>query len=87
MNSVAGGHAVLAGGVALVATPLQEKNGAKDSPDAAYKNWMQWTVDADPQWTRFYVEHSRAMIYDWVTAMGVEFVRVGGGFTRSGSFR
>jgi predicted oxidoreductase len=83
MNSVPGGHAVLAGGVALVATPLQEKNGIKDSPDAAYKDWMQWTVDADPQWTRFYVENSRAMIYDWVTAMGVEFVRVGGGQANS----
>jgi predicted oxidoreductase len=83
MNSVAGGHAVLAGGVALVATPLQEKNGIRDSPDAAYKDWMQWTVDADPQWTRFYVEHSREMIYDWVTAMGVEFVRVGGGQANS----
>ncbi len=83
MNSVAGGHAVLAGGVAIVGTPLQEKNGVKDSPDAAYKDWMQWTVDADPQWTRFYVENSRAMIYDWVTAMGVEFVRVGGGQANS----
>ena len=82
-NSVAGGHAVLAGGVAIVGTPLQEKNGVKDSPDAAYKDWMQWTVDADPRWTRFYVENSRAMIYDWVTAMGVEFVRVGGGQANS----
>jgi flavocytochrome c len=83
MNSVAGGHAVLAGGIALVGTPLQEKNGIKDSPDSAYRDWMEWTVDADPQWTRFYVENSKEMIYDWATAMGVEFVRVGGGQSNS----
>ena len=77
MNSVAGGHAVLAGGVALVGTPVQEKAGVKDSPDLAYKDWTEWTGDGDPAWTRYYAEHSRSMIYDWVTAMGVEFVRAG----------
>src|SRR5688572_28454327 len=77
MNSVAGGHAVLAGGVALVGTPVQEKAGVKDSPDLAYRDWMEWTDDGDPVWTRYYAENSRSMIYDWVTAMGVEFVRAG----------
>jgi predicted oxidoreductase len=77
MNSVAGGHAVLAGGVALVGTPVQEKAGVKDSPELAYRDWMEWTDDGDPVWTRYYAENSRAMIYDWVTAMGVEFVRAG----------
>lgn len=76
MNSVAGGHAVLAGGVALVATPVQEREGIQDSPDLAYRDWMQWTEDGDTQWTRFYAENSREMIYDWVSDMGVEFVRV-----------
>ena len=52
MNSVAGGHAVLAGGVALVGTPVQEKAGVKDSPDLAYKDWTEWTGDGDPAWTR-----------------------------------
>jgi succinate dehydrogenase/fumarate reductase flavoprotein subunit len=51
MNSVAGGHAVLAGGVALVGTPVQEKAGVKDSPDLAVKDWMDWTDDGDPAWT------------------------------------
>jgi predicted CXXCH cytochrome family protein len=77
MNSVAGGHAVLAGGVALVGTPVQEKAGVKDSPGLAVKDWMEWTRDGDEAWTRFYAENSRSMIYDWVTAMGVEFVRAG----------
>jgi predicted oxidoreductase len=77
MNSVAGGHAVLAGGVAIVGTPVQEKAGVTDSPDLAVRDWMEWTGDGDPEWTRFYAENSRTMIYDWVTAMGVEFVRAG----------
>ena len=77
MNSVAGGHAVLAGGVAIVGTPVQQKAGVTDSPDLAVKDWLEWTDDGDPEWTRFYAENSRAMIYDWVTEMGVEFVRAG----------
>jgi flavocytochrome c len=78
MNSVPGGHAVLAGGVAIPGpTPVQEKAGVKDSPDLAYRDWMEWTVDADPEWTRYYVDNARTLIYDWATALGVEFVRAG----------
>jgi uncharacterized protein len=76
MNSVAGGHAMLAGGVAMVATPLQEKLGIEDSAEQAYRDWMDWTRDGDPEWTRYYAINSREMIFDWVTEMGVEFVRV-----------
>lgn len=83
MNSVAGGHAVLAGGVALVATPVQESAGIQDSPDLAYRDWMNWTEDGDPEWTRYYADNSRDMIYDWVTEMGVEFVRVAPGHGNS----
>ena len=75
MNSMAGGHAVMAGGVAIVGTPVQENAGILDSPDLAYEDWMEWTEDGDPKWTRFYVENSREMIYDWATELGVEFVR------------
>ncbi|MEE8543712.1 MAG: FAD-binding protein, partial [Gammaproteobacteria bacterium] len=35
MNSMAGGHAIMAGGVAIVGTPVQEKAGFVDSPDLA----------------------------------------------------
>ncbi len=75
MNSMAGGHAGMAGGVAIVGTPVQENAGFLDSPDLAYEDWMEWTEDGDPKWTRFYVENSREMIYDWATELGVEFVR------------
>ncbi len=76
MNSVAGGTAVRAGGVALVGTPVQEREGIQDSPDLAYQDWMEWTEDGDSEWTLYYAENSRGMIYDWVTEMGVEFVHV-----------
>lgn len=76
MNSVFGGHGIQSGGVAIVGSPLQEAMGYEDTPEQAYEDWMQWTVDGDPAWTRFYVEHSRAWIYDWVTGFGVRFDRV-----------
>jgi predicted oxidoreductase len=76
MNSVAGGHTMLAGGVAMAATPLQERLGIEDSAKLAYADWMDWTKDGDAEWTRFYASNSRQMVYDWVTEMGVEFVRV-----------
>ena len=75
MNSMAGGHAIMAGGVAIVDTPVQENAGFTDSPDLAYEDWMEWTEDGDPEWTRYYVENSREMIYDWATELGAEFVR------------
>ena len=83
MNSVAGGHTMLAGGVAIVNTPLQKRLGIEDSADLAYRDWMDWTRDGDPKWTRYYSDHSREMIFDWVTDMGVEFVRVAPGHGNS----
>jgi predicted oxidoreductase len=76
MSSVAGGHTMLAGGVAMAATPLQESLGIEDSAELAYADWMDWSKDGDAEWTRFYASNSRQMVYDWVTEMGVEFVRV-----------
>lgn len=75
-NSVAGGHAVRAGGFALVDTPLQRSRGYHDSPDIAYRDLMAWGEDADPWWVRFYVDNSREQVYDWLTAMGVKFTVV-----------
>jgi predicted oxidoreductase len=83
MNSVMGGHAVMAGGFAIAATPLQARLGYDDSPELAFADWQTWTVDGNPEWTRFYAENSRAMIYDWLAEMNVEFVRVQGGWENS----
>ncbi|MEO8224295.1 MAG: FAD-dependent oxidoreductase [Gammaproteobacteria bacterium] len=72
-NSVGGGHAVKAGGFALVGTPLQEAKGYRDSPEIAARDLLAWGEDADPVWVRRYVTASRTEVYDWLTAFGVRF--------------
>jgi predicted oxidoreductase len=72
-NSVGGGHAVRAGGLALVDTALQRSKGIEDSPVLAFRDLLRWGEDPDPYWTRYYVENSAAEVYDWLAAMGVEF--------------
>ena len=83
MNSVIGGHAVMAGGFAIVDTPVQHREGFTDSPERAYADWMAWTEDGNREWVRYYAERSREMIYDWVEELGVEFVRVQAGYENS----
>jgi flavocytochrome c len=73
MNSVPGGHAVMAGGFALVGTALQAKKGIEDNPDLAYRDWMEYGENGDAQWTRQYAQRSAAEVYDWLTNLGVEF--------------
>jgi len=72
-SSVAGGHAVRAGGFAMIDTPLQRKKGIEDSPDLAAEDLLAWGEDADAAWVRQFAERSRADIYDWLTAYGVRF--------------
>jgi flavocytochrome c len=72
-NSVGGGHAVKAGGFALVDTQLQRDKGINDSPDLAWGDLVRWGVDPDPYWTRLYAEQSGTDVYDWLTSMGVRF--------------
>lgn len=72
-NSVAGGHAVKAGGFALVGTPLQEKKGYRDSPEIAERDLLAWGEDADPGWVRRYVRASRTEVHDWLEAFGVRW--------------
>ena len=74
MSSVYGGHAVMSqGGVSVVATPVQEAAGEKDSPDLAYKDFIEWGEGANREWVRYYVDHSREQIYDWLIELGVQF--------------
>ncbi len=75
-NSVAGGHAVKAGGFALVNTALQRAKGIKDSPDLALQDLYLWGEDPDPHWTRTYVDSSSTQVYDWLTNLGVQFTMV-----------
>ena len=74
MWSVFGGHAIMSNGaVSIVGSPMQERQGLADSPEIAYRDFTTWGQDADPAWTRYYVENSRELIYDWLTPMGVDF--------------
>lgn len=74
MASVYGGHAVMAtGDLCLIDTPNQQALGLHDSPDIAYRDFIAWGEDPDLAWLRYYVEHSRPDIYNWVSAMGVRF--------------
>ncbi len=76
--SVFGGHAVMsAADIAMVNTPLQRAHGIHDSPEIAYKDFMDWGIDANPDWVRYYVDHSATEIYDWLVGLGVKFT----GFT------
>ncbi len=72
-SSVAGGHAVKAGGFAMVGTPLQERKGHEDTPEIAFNDLLAWGEDGDPNWIRYFVENSRTEIYDWLNSMGVKF--------------
>jgi len=73
INSVGGGHAVMAGGMFLVNTPLQAAKGVDDSIDLAVADMLAWGEDADADWVRRYVEASRREVHDWLTQFGVEF--------------
>ncbi len=72
-SSVSGGHAVIAGGFALVGTELQKRKGFNDTPEIAYQDLMAWGEDADPEWVRAYAEKSGTEVYDWLTGLGVKF--------------
>lgn len=75
-----GGLALLAfGGMALVDTPLQRRMKLNDSPQRAFDDWVRFGELAEDdilprQWASHYVEHSRALVYDWITGHGLKFM-------------
>ena len=80
MSSVFGGHAVMSqGGLSIIDTPLQRELGLEDSPDLAFKDFVTWGEGANEPWVRYYVDHSRTEIYDWLVELGVQFEGVDSG--------
>jgi len=75
-NSVGGGHAVQAGGLALVDTGLQRDKGIEDSTELAVADMLAFGETADRAWVKRYAEQSGPEVYDWLTDMGVEFKMV-----------
>lgn len=77
MSSVFGGHAVMSqGSVSIVGTPVQAQAGIQDSPDLAFEDFHRWGEDPATDWVRYYVDHSRQEIYDWLEELGVKFYEV-----------
>ncbi|MEC9376274.1 MAG: FAD-dependent oxidoreductase [Pseudomonadota bacterium] len=72
-SSVAGGHAVKAGGLAMTDTALQRSKGIKDSPDLAYNDLLRWGETPNKFWAKRYAEESGPEVYDWLVELGVEF--------------
>lgn len=75
-----GGLALWAfGGMALVGTPLQARKKIPDTPEVALRDWIRFgELDADEkwpmQWARYYVEHSRSQVHDWLLREGIRFM-------------
>ncbi len=72
-NSVGGGHAVKAGGFALVDTELQRSKGIEDNPDLAFGDWALRGKNPDAYWAYRYAENSASEVFDWLVANGVIF--------------
>ena len=75
-----GGLALWAfGGMMLVDTPLQKRMRIADTPEIALADWLRFgdlaAGDELPlQWARYYVEHSRSEVYDWLSNEGIKFL-------------
>jgi predicted oxidoreductase len=75
-----GGLALWAfGGMALVGTPLQAAMRIQDTPEIALRDWIRFG-ELDPgdewplEWARYYVEHSRTEVHDWLRGEGIKFM-------------
>ena len=75
-----GGLALWAfGGMALVGTALQARMRIPDTPERALADWQRFGELAEndlypQQWARYYVEHSRSQVYDWLMGEGLKFM-------------
>jgi predicted oxidoreductase len=74
-DSQLGGAAIISGGGCLiVGSPLQTKNGIHDTPDLAFKDWIEWGgPSTDVIWARYYIEHSLHDLYHWAEGLGVKW--------------
>src|SRR5690554_2681132 len=75
-----GGLALWAfGGMALIDTPLQRKMGIADSPQRALRDWVRFgELDVNDEhslaWAKYYAEHSRTEVHDWLQSEGIQFM-------------
>ena len=69
------------GGMALVGTPLQKRNGVHDTPDIALSDWLSFAEFSDEdvwprKWAEIYVNRSLPDVYHWLKARGIRFFPV-----------
>lgn len=69
------------GGMFFVDSPLQRKNGIRDSAELAFDDWCRFAefdaADQIPrQWAEHYVNKNMPMIYEWLTGYGISFLPV-----------
>src|SRR5271166_5268000 len=71
-----GGAAIISGGGCLiVGSPLQKEHGIDDTPDLAFKDWIEWGgPSVDAVWARTYIEHSLHDLYHWAEGLGVKWI-------------
>ena len=69
------------GGMTLINTPLQKLNRIQDTPELAWQDWSSFAEFSEEDhwpklWAKYYIEHSKGRIYDWVKSIGVNFLPV-----------
>lgn len=69
------------GGLLLVDTPQQRRQGIQDSPALALRDWLKFGELSDSpehhwprRWAEAYVQESRTAIHDWLQQRGVRFL-------------
>ncbi|QDP01447.1 FAD-binding dehydrogenase [Thalassotalea sp. PS06] len=67
------------GGMALVGTPEQKRNGIIDTPEIALKDWQAFADFTDQdvfpkQWAEFYVNRSYQDVYCYLRDLGIKFL-------------
>ncbi len=67
------------GGIWFAGTPLQRRYGIRDSAELGLADWLSFgelgPEDHWPRaWAEAYVERSIPEVYDWLTALGIDFM-------------
>src|SRR5215471_16356421 len=67
------------GGVHMIDTPHQRRLGIKDSAELAWRDWQsvadyQSNDEWPRQWAKFYCEHSRSDIFDFLNSKQIKFL-------------
>ncbi len=69
------------GGMHLLNTREQRRNGIRDSEELAWQDWLAAAQYGEHdhwprRWGRHYIEHSRSQVYDWLRDFGIGFIPV-----------